>query len=615
MITMREAKRRIGRFAAGRARLAGLGARPGGLLGGAMILSLALASAASRAQSPAESDPPARVGRIAYVAGQVAYRAAGESQWSEAAINYPLTNGDGVWTEPDAHAVVEIGPSEIRLAGGTELELDRVDFASAALRLPQGSVDLRLSALPEGERFQLATPRGTVTLLRPGLYRIDAGSAAQPTEIAAFEGAASFQAAGSSVAVQPGQAVAISGKAVLAYVTHPAVRAAIDNWAAAQDARLVEGQAARYVSPETTGYQDLDPYGSWRATPEYGPVWYPRSVPLGWVPYRDGRWAWVAPWGWTWIDDAPWGFAPFHYGRWIFRHERWAWVPGRYRVRPVYAPALVAFVGAPSFAIAVAGGTVPAIGWIPLGPDEVFVPSYRASPRYLRALNIADVREAAIERIASVGASRRSGMARLAEMARPRDPDFANRHALTIVRRADFVAAHPVQGSAFAAQPGALKLAAFDPESVPPRPPPSTSARAGRREFRGGPHRHEVRALRLAPGDPHHPSAEAIPRESSMEPRAPHPRRVHAERLHRERERTDVGHRLASLPPERRPLPEHVPEHRPAALAGVERHGHVGHEWPHRDRGAARPPAAASHAPPPWARGPAPMVPLPRAPQ
>ncbi len=41
-----------------------------------------------------------------------------------------------------------------------------------------------------------------------------------------------------------------------------------------------------------------------------GTVWYPQSVPTNWAPYRDGHWAYVAPWGWTWIDDAPWGFNP-----------------------------------------------------------------------------------------------------------------------------------------------------------------------------------------------------------------------------------------------------------------------------------------------------------------
>ena len=71
-----------------------------------------------------------------------------------------------------------------------------------------------------------------------------------------------------------------------------------------------------------------------------------RYVAAGWAPYRYGRWAWVSPWGWTWIDDARWGFAPFHYGRWAYASNRWCWVPGPRYVHAVYAPALVAWTAA-----------------------------------------------------------------------------------------------------------------------------------------------------------------------------------------------------------------------------------------------------------------------------
>src|SRR5262249_39049506 len=100
-------------------------------------------------------------------------------------------------------------------------------------------------------------------------------------------------------------------------------------------------QPQQYVSPEMTGYEDLDRNGSWVTSPDYGPLWTPTTVVAGWAPYRYGHWAWIRPWGWTWVDDAPWGFAPFHYGRWVVVGGRWCWAPGRYVSRPVYAPALV----------------------------------------------------------------------------------------------------------------------------------------------------------------------------------------------------------------------------------------------------------------------------------
>ena len=87
---------------------------------------------------------------------------------------------------------------------------------------------------------------------------------------------------------------------------------------------------------------------------------------VDWAPYSHGHWGWVQPWGWTWVDDAPWGFAPFHYGRWVYVRDRWCWTPGACVARPVYAPALVAWVGgdrAATWRSAIgggAGGLVPA---------------------------------------------------------------------------------------------------------------------------------------------------------------------------------------------------------------------------------------------------------------
>jgi hypothetical protein len=136
------------------------------------------------------------------------------------------------------------------------------------------------------------------------------------------------------------------------------------------------------------GCEDLDWYGNWNETPEYGPVWIPSSLPAGWAPYKFGRWAWVQPWGWTWIDDLPWGFAPFHYGRWALFRGAWVWVPGSILHRPVYAPALVVFVGADPRG-AVRNGKSE---WFPLGPGEAYVPPYQASREYIQKVNLRHVR-------------------------------------------------------------------------------------------------------------------------------------------------------------------------------------------------------------------------------
>jgi hypothetical protein len=153
-----------------------------------------------------------------------------------------------------------------------------------------------------------------------------------------------------------------------------------DNWSYSRERRYDNGRPAQYCSRDVVGAEDLDDYGDWRAESTYGNVWFPR-VSADWAPYHEGHWAWIDPWGWTWVDDDPWGYAPFHYGRWASFDGRWGWVPGPREVRPVYAPALVVFLG---------GGTALGenVGWFPLGPREVYVPSYRASPAYVNRVNV-----------------------------------------------------------------------------------------------------------------------------------------------------------------------------------------------------------------------------------
>jgi hypothetical protein len=153
-----------------------------------------------------------------------------------------------------------------------------------------------------------------------------------------------------------------------------------------EDPRDERSASSRYVSPEMTGAEDLDRYGRWEAHPEYGALWFPLQVSVGWAPYRQGHWAWVRPWGWTWVDEAPWGFAPFHYGRWVNWGGRWGWAPGDRVLRPVYAPALVAWVGGGNFGVSIQIGGPP-IGWVPLAPRDWYVPHYRHTPVYVERVN------------------------------------------------------------------------------------------------------------------------------------------------------------------------------------------------------------------------------------
>ncbi len=211
-------------------------------------------------------------------------------------------------------------------------------------------------------------------------------------------------------------------------------------WAESRARAEDASQAGRYVSMEMTGYEALDSYGQWQNTPEYGDVWVPANVGADWAPYRVGRWVWVDPWGWTWIDAEPWGFAPFHYGRWAQYNGAWVWAPGVRVARPVYAPALVAFVGGGTWSVSARFGAGGGVAWFPLAPGEPWVPSYHASTTYVKNVNITNVHVTNIN-VTNVNV----------QNIHYKNVQVAG--AVTAVPRETFVSAKPVRTAALPLQP------------------------------------------------------------------------------------------------------------------------------------------------------------------
>jgi hypothetical protein len=412
----------------------------------------------------AEEQPPARVGRVAFVSGELGFHGKGETAWSKAALNYPVAAGGAFWTDPKSRAELRVGSRSIAMSGNTELDVAKLDQQVMQLGVPRGRIDLRVRQLLEGESIEIDLPHGAVWILEPGTYDIDAGAGDQPERIAVFEGSARFVGGTLDLAIKAGDAAVISGTQTLAAIIEKASPDEFAKWCRSRDYDQRRLAAPYHVSPQMTGYEALDEYGSWRTVANYGTVWYPRSVPLGWTPYRDGYWSWVEPWGWNWVDAEPWGFAPFHYGRWAFIDGLWAWAPGNFVAAPVYAPALVAWLGDPAAIVtsAVAGA---AVGWFPLAPGEAYWPSYTSDPNYIRAVNtgiVADPRNLA----ARPGGDPASGSL-----------NFANRRAATIVPQQAFAAAQPVGRSALPISDPAAQRARVTAQA--PARPAGAAARAG----------------------------------------------------------------------------------------------------------------------------------------
>ena len=339
-----------------------------------------------------QGDPPADVARIAAISGSVSsHQPVAQGQqpdWEAASQNYPLAPGSGVWAEPRSHAAVDVAGARVHLDASSALEVTAINPGQVQLSVPQGAAYIHVYPGVSGVHFEIDTPHGAAHIDQPGQYEVVAGDDQSPSSLTVIEGAAQMVGQSANLALQAGQRGNIT----------PDNQSSVDAAQPDDFVRTVQAeeqpyqqqvaQTAQYVSPQQTGYQDLARYGQWNQDPQYGSVWYPQQVATGWAPYRYGHWAYVAPWGYTWIDDAPWGFTPFHYGRWVEVRNRWAWVPGVRVAAPVYAPALVSFFGNLGGGV----GIDVSVGWVPLAPEEVYVPYYRHGPRYVRQVNITNVR-------------------------------------------------------------------------------------------------------------------------------------------------------------------------------------------------------------------------------
>ena len=359
---------------------------------GALIVALAGLSLADTAAAQA-ADPPGRVARLADLNGQVWLYSPDRDEWVSAVRNQPLTSGDRLATDPGARAELQVGSTTLRLDSSTELEVRELDDDRLSLQLHNGSLAARVRDPNAAGQFELATDEGRFVIQSAGSYRFDRVERASRATV--HSGLARYEGPNSGLPITAGQNAEfwIDAAGAAQYSLNAPANDAFAAWNNARDRPVAAASPSlRYVSPEMTGAEELDRYGRWEQSPDYGALWVPTVVVAGWAPYSHGHWAWVRPWGWTWIDDAPWGFAPFHYGRWVNVRERWCWTPGQRVVRPVYAPALVAWVGGPRANVSISiGGGAPAVGWFPLAPREVYVPSYRSSPRYVQNINITHV--------------------------------------------------------------------------------------------------------------------------------------------------------------------------------------------------------------------------------
>src|SRR6185295_17900040 len=360
-------------------------------------------------QQTASASALPNAARIQRVEGEVALNNtnaanAENEQWIAATENQPFSVGDRIYTRDNGRASLAFtGSNFARLNSNTSLDVLALNDERTQLALRDGSAMFDVGYMDSGDLFEVATPYGAVDFQQPGLYNvgIDNGQVL----VSVLSGLAQVVGLGGSGQISKGELLTLVGQTaadvVLSRLDGRDAGYLVDDYYGYQYPRYYDGRyrdyntylndpyyfdpyrrnvSYQYANSYITGLYDLDYYGDWQNVNGYGNCWAPR-VDAGWSPYQTGYWYNDYPYGPTWVSSEPWGYAPYHYGRWSFVNDRWYWVPESVNPTPVYSPALVAFVPFDQNQV----------GWVPLGPNDVYVPHYYNNdwqPYYLTRDNL-----------------------------------------------------------------------------------------------------------------------------------------------------------------------------------------------------------------------------------
>ncbi|MEK6744192.1 MAG: DUF6600 domain-containing protein [Nitrospirota bacterium] len=298
--------------------------------------------------------------RVSLIEGDVQVLIKDTTDWTDAATNIPLNEGDRLWVPDGGKAEFQIrGGVFVRGDGNTALDILSADPASAQFYLDRGHayINNRRGGI---KIVQIDTPLSSVRSYDNSVMMLDV-SEDGVTELSVLKGYVTVESRAGATRVGAGRTLTVRGEkdAELAPIDAPDEW---ERWNTDRDRKVTTwGESARYLPDELHEYSaDFDDNGRWDYTGDYGYVWVPAVTVADWAPYTLGRWVWIRG-NYVWIAYDPWGWAPYHYGRWVFAASRgWCWVPpvagGVY-----WSPGFVGWIVTPGY-----------VAWVPLAPGEVY---------------------------------------------------------------------------------------------------------------------------------------------------------------------------------------------------------------------------------------------------
>lgn len=311
-----------------------------------------------------EDNGPVRLARFSNVDGNVTWRPADGTDWSDAAPNIPLREGAEIWNSDGGRAEIQFDDgSWLRLGDDTIATLQTLSSNSdgeyTEIELNEGTAFLHL--VNSSSTYQVDTTLVSVKATGYSKIRIDNSDGIR---IAVRDGSAQVAGGSGNDELQSGSYLQLASAGDIYNVGALPALDDEDHWNDTCDG--LDTRPTPNLPPNIALVAgNMDQYGDWHNDPQYGNVWTPRENDPDWRPYEHGHWVWVHPFGWTWVADEPWGWAPYHYGTWVQGQYGWSWVPGP--SQQYWSPAVVHFTEYQGN-----------VCWAPLAPAEVHYPPHIA---------------------------------------------------------------------------------------------------------------------------------------------------------------------------------------------------------------------------------------------
>ena len=215
-------------------------------------------------------DVKARVVRVSLINGEVNIKRNGESDWERVRLNFPLVEGDTVFTERESRLEIQVDARNfVRLEANSTLRIVTLRDEGVALSLVEGTASVRLAKFDRGhEYFEVDAPKVTIALEKSGLYRIDVPREGRIRLTARDGGRARIYSETSGFALRDGRTAELiadgSNEGDWELLT-AAANDPWDDWVDERERYLAHRQRDdnKYYDNYIWGAEELDEYGNW----------------------------------------------------------------------------------------------------------------------------------------------------------------------------------------------------------------------------------------------------------------------------------------------------------------------------------------------------------------